>query len=78
MFFFKGVLFSASKGILNCKYKTSFKFILKGKKLSNINKAALIIKPFIKAVNRVRSSFIINDFKIIYYKIYRLASLTTL
>jgi hypothetical protein len=53
MFFFKGVLFSASKGILNRKYETSFKFILKGKKLSNISKAALIIKPFTRAVNRV-------------------------
>jgi hypothetical protein len=53
MFFFKKVLFSASKSILNCKCKTSFKFILKGKKLSNISKAALIIKPFTKAVNRI-------------------------
>jgi hypothetical protein len=78
MFFFKGVLFSASKGILNRKCKTSFKFILKGKKLSNINKAAFIIGPFIKAINRVRSSFIVNDFKIIYYKIHRLTSLITL
>jgi hypothetical protein len=53
MFFFKGVLFSASKGMLNCKCETSFKFILKGKKLSNISKAALIVKPFIKAISRV-------------------------
>jgi hypothetical protein len=53
MFFFKGVLFSASKGMLNYKYEISFKFILKGKKLSNINKAALIIGPFIKAINKV-------------------------
>jgi hypothetical protein len=53
MFFFKGVLFSASKGMLNCKCETSFKFILKGKKLSNINKAAFIVGPSIKAVNRV-------------------------
>jgi hypothetical protein len=52
MFFFKGVPFNAYKGILNCKCKTSFKFILKGKKLSNINKATLIIKPFIKAINK--------------------------
>ena len=78
MFFFKGVLFSASKGMLNCKCETSFKFILKGKKLSNISKAALIVKPFIKAISKVRGSFIVNDFKIIYYKVYRLASLTTL
>jgi hypothetical protein len=53
MFFFKGVLFNANKGMLNCKCKTSFKFILKGKKLSNISKAALIIKPFTRAVSRV-------------------------
>jgi hypothetical protein len=52
MFFFKGVPFNAYKGILNCKCKTSFKFILKCKKLSNINKATLIIKPFIKAINK--------------------------
>jgi hypothetical protein len=77
MFFFKGVLFSASKSMLNCKCETSFKFILKGKKLNNINKAAFIIGPFIKAINRVRGSFIVNDFKIIYYKVYRLISLTT-
>jgi hypothetical protein len=78
MFFFKGVLFSASKSMLNCKCETSFKFILKGKKLSNISKATLIIGPFIKAINKVQGSFIVNDFKIIYYKVYRLASLTTL
>jgi hypothetical protein len=77
MFFFKGVLFSASKGMLNCKCETSFKFILKSKKLSNVN-AALIVKPFTKAISKVRGSFIINDFKIIYYKVYCLASLTTL
>jgi hypothetical protein len=53
MFFFKGVLFSASKGMLNRKCETSFKFILKGKKLSNINKAALIIGLSIKAISRV-------------------------
>jgi hypothetical protein len=64
--------------MLNCKRETSFKFILKGKKLSNINKATFIIKLFIKAINKVRGSFIINDFKIIYYKVYRLTSLTTL
>jgi hypothetical protein len=78
MFFFKGVLFSASKGMLNCKCETSFKFILKGKKLSNISKAALIVGPFIKAISKVRGSFIVNDFKIIHYKVHRLASLTTL
>jgi hypothetical protein len=78
MFFFKGVLFSASKGMLNCKCETSFKFILKSKKLSNISKAALIVKPFTRAISKVRGSFIINDFKIIYYKVYCLASLTTL
>jgi hypothetical protein len=53
MFFFKGVLFSANKGILNRKCETSFKFILKGKKLNNINKAAFIVKPFTRAVNKV-------------------------
>jgi hypothetical protein len=53
MFFFKKVLFNTNKGILNCKCKTSFKFILKSKKLSNINKATFIIKPFIKAINKV-------------------------
>jgi hypothetical protein len=78
MFFFKGVLFSASKGMLNRKCETSFKFILKGKKLSNISKAALIVGPFTRAVSRVQGSFIVNDFKIIYYKVYCLASLTTL
>jgi hypothetical protein len=39
--------------MLNYKCKTSFKFILKGKKLSNINKAAFIIKPFIKTIYKV-------------------------
>jgi hypothetical protein len=63
--------------MLNCKCKTSFKFILKGKKLSNISKAALIIKPFIKAISKVRSSFIVNDFKIIRRKVHYLASLIT-
>jgi alkyl hydroperoxide reductase subunit AhpC len=64
--------------MLNRKCETSFKFILKGKKLSNISKAAFIIKPFTRAINRVRGSFIINDFKIIRYKVYCLTSLTTL
>jgi hypothetical protein len=53
MFFFKGVLFSASKSMLNCKCETSFKFILKGKKLSNISKAALIVGPSTKAISTV-------------------------
>jgi hypothetical protein len=53
MFFFKRVLFNANKGMLNRKCKTSFKFILKGKKLNNINKTTFIIKPFIKAINKV-------------------------
>jgi hypothetical protein len=39
--------------MLNYKYKTFFKFILKGKKLSNISKAAFIVGPSIKAVNKV-------------------------
>jgi hypothetical protein len=64
--------------MLNRKCKTSFKFILKGKKLSNINRAAFIIGPSIKAISKVRGPFIVNDFKIIYYKVYRLISLTTL
>jgi hypothetical protein len=53
MFFFKGVLFSANKGILNYNCETSFKFIFKGKKLSNISKATLIVKPFTRAISRV-------------------------
>jgi hypothetical protein len=64
--------------MLNCKRETSFKFILKGKKLSNISKAAFIVKPFIKAVSKVQGSFIVNNFKIIYYKVYCLTSLITL
>jgi hypothetical protein len=64
--------------MLNRKRETSFKFILKGKKLSNINKATFIVGPFTKAINRVRSPFIVNDFKIIHYKVHRLASLITL
>ena len=77
MFFFKGVLFSASKGMLNCKCETSFKFILKGKKLSNISKAFFIIRFSIKAIYKVKSAFIINNFKIIYYKVYYLIYLIT-
>jgi hypothetical protein len=53
MFFFKGVLFNTSKGILNRKRETSFKFILKGKKLSNISKAAFIVGLFTKAISKV-------------------------
>jgi hypothetical protein len=64
--------------MLNRKRETSFKFILKGKKLSNISKAAFIVGLSIKAISKVRGSFIVNDFKIIYYKVHRLASLTTL
>ena len=64
--------------MLNRKRKTSFKFILKGKKLNNISKAAFIIGLSIKAIYKVRGSFIVNDFKIIRYKVYCLASLTTL
>ena len=63
--------------MLNYKCETSFKFILKGKKLSNISKATLIVKPFTKAISRVRGSFIVNDFKIIYYKVYYLIYLIT-
>jgi hypothetical protein len=64
--------------MLNRKCETSFKFILKGKKLSNINRAALIVGLSTRAISKVRGSIIVNDFKIIYYKVYRLASLTTL
>jgi hypothetical protein len=64
--------------MLNCKCETSFKFILKGKKLSNISKVTFIVGPFTRAVNRVRGSFIVNDFKIIYYKVHCLISLITL
>jgi hypothetical protein len=39
--------------MLNFKYKTSFKFILKGKKLSNISKAIFIVKSSIKAIYKV-------------------------
>jgi hypothetical protein len=63
--------------MLNSKYKTSFKFILKSKKLNNINKAIFIIKPFIKGIYKVKSAFIINNLKIIYYKVYYLIYLIT-
>jgi hypothetical protein len=75
VFFFKGVFFSAYKGKLNRNYKASFKFILKDKKLSNINKAVFIVKSFIKTIRRVKGTFIINNLKIIYYKVYCLAYL---
>jgi hypothetical protein len=64
--------------MLNCKRETFFKFILKGKKLSNINKATFIVGLSIKAISKVRGSFIINDFKIIRRKVHRLISLITL
>jgi hypothetical protein len=75
VFFFKRVFFSAYKGKLNRNYKASFKFILKDKKLSNINKAVFIVKSFIKTIRRVKGTFIINNLKIIYYKVYCLAYL---
>jgi alkyl hydroperoxide reductase subunit AhpC len=64
--------------MLNRKCKTSFKFILKGKKLNNISKAAFIVEPSTRAVYKVRGLFIINNFKIIYYKVYYLTCLITL
>jgi hypothetical protein len=76
VFFFKGVFSNAYKGKLNRNYKASFKFILKGKKLSNINKAVFIVKSFAKTICRVKNTFIINNLKIIYYKIYYLVYLT--
>ena len=76
MFFFKGVFSNAYKGKLNRNYKASFKFILKGKKLSNINKAVFIVKSFAKTICKVKSTFIINNLKIIYYKVYYLIYLT--
>jgi hypothetical protein len=76
VFFFKGVFSSAYKGKLNRNYKASFKFILKGKKLSNINKAVFIVESFTKTICKVKSAFIINNLKIIYRKVYYLAYLT--
>jgi hypothetical protein len=76
VFFSKGVFFSAYKGKLNCNYKASFKFILKGKKLSNISKAVFIVKSFAKTIRKVKGAFIINNLKIIYYKVYYLVYLT--
>jgi hypothetical protein len=76
VFFFKGVFFNTCKNKLNRNYKAFFKFILKGKKLSNINKAVFIIKSFVKIIRRVKGAFIINNLKIIYYKVYYLIYLT--
>jgi hypothetical protein len=76
VFFFKGVLFNACKGKLNRNYKASFKFILKGKKLSNISKAVFIVESFAKTIRRVKGTFIINNLKIIYRKVYYLVYLT--
>jgi hypothetical protein len=75
VFFFKKVFFNAYKGKLNRNYKASFKFILKSKKLNNINKAIFIIKFFIKTIRKVKGTFIINNLKIIYYKVYYLVYL---
>jgi hypothetical protein len=75
VFFFKEVFFNTYKGKLNRNYKAFFKFILKSKKLSNINKAIFIVKSFIKTIRRVKDTFIINNLKIIYYKVYYLAYL---
>jgi hypothetical protein len=75
VFFFKGVFSSAYKGKLNRNYKAFFKFILKGKKLSNISKAIFIIESFAKTIYKVKGAFIINNLKIIYYKVYYLACL---
>ena len=75
MFFFKGVFSSACKGKLNYNYKASFKFILKGKKLSNINKAVFIVKSLTKTIRKVKGAFIINNLKIIHCKVYYLACL---
>ena len=75
MFFFKGVFFSAYKSKLNRNYKASFKFILKGKKLSNISKAVFIVESSTKTVCKVKGTFIVNNLKIIRYKVYCLACL---
>jgi hypothetical protein len=75
VFFFKRVFFNTYKDKLNYNYKAFFKFILKGKKLSNISKAVFIIKSFTKTIYRVKGAFIINNLKIIYYKVYYLACL---
>jgi hypothetical protein len=75
VFFFKEVFSNACKSKLNYNYKAFFKFILKSKKLSNINKAVFIIKSFTKTIRRVKGAFIINNLKIIYYKVYYLVYL---
>jgi hypothetical protein len=75
VFFFKKVFFNTYKGKLNRNYKASFKFILKSKKLSNINKAIFVIKSFTKTIRKVKSTFIINNLKIIYCKVYYLVYL---
>ena len=75
MFFFKRVFSNAYKGKLNRNYKAFFKFILKGKKLSNISKAVFIVKSSTKTIRRVKGTFIINNLKIIYRKVYYLAYL---
>jgi hypothetical protein len=77
VFFFKKVFSNACKSKLNRNYKAFFKFILKGKKLSNINKAVFIVESSIKTVCKVKGAFIINNFKIIYCKVYYLIYLTT-
>ena len=77
MFFFKKGFFNTYKGKLNRNYKAFFKFILKGKKLSNINKVVFIIKSFTKTIYKVKGVFIINNLKIIYNKIYYLIYLIT-
>jgi hypothetical protein len=77
VFFFKEVFFSACKGKLNRNYKASFKFILKGKKLSNINKAVFIVGFSTKTIRKIKGAFTINNLKIIYYKVYCLACLIT-
>jgi hypothetical protein len=76
VFFFKGVFSNAYKGKLNRNYEASFKFILKGKKLSNISKVVFIVKSFAKTIRRVKGAFTVNNLKIIRYKVYCLACLT--
>jgi hypothetical protein len=75
VFFFKGVFSNAYKGKLNYNYKAFFKFILKGKKLSNISKAVFIVESSTKTIRRVKGTFIVNNLKIIYYKVYCLVYL---
>jgi hypothetical protein len=77
VFFFKEVFFSAYKSKLNRNYKASFKFILKSKKLSNISKVVFIVESFTKTVCKVKGAFIVNNLKIIRYKVYYLAYLIT-